>query len=303
MQNTYNTKDDFRVDAINDLDEVVDADILSEYSNATSSMYAADIGETGATTPIIVSQGNIMRIINKMKAKLRNLRVKKNLFIVMSPSMISMLELYLAGKDTAWGDEVGKNGFVGKVSGVKILVSDNLTQTAKWTPANQPTTGATLTIGGITITLVTALTGGDDEVLIKTNTATTLDNLVAFLNLGNGAATANYTVQSADAQAAFNTGMVAVDGATYVTITYKGGGESALASSEAADPWSEQQIHILGGQDGAIDLVMQKYPSVESKDISDKLGVNIVAWMNYGKKTFLKQKDALVHIVVDQDEL
>jgi len=48
---------------------------------------------------------------------------------------------------------------------------------------------------------------------------------------------------------------------------------------------------------------MQKYPSVESKDISDKLGVNIVAWMNYGKKTFLKQKDALVHIVVDQDEL
>jgi hypothetical protein len=302
IQNSFDTEMDFRDDAMQALNQIVDADILAEYANATTDMYAATIGEVGATTPISVRTDNINKIFSKANTILTNKNVKLGKrFIVISPTMLETLQLYLSNKDTQFGDEVGNNGFVGKRFGFKIFLSTNLTSQAVWTPANNPSDAQTIGINGRTITFKTTLSGAEDEVKIGAATANTIDNLVDYLN--GVAAGANWSAQSAATKAAFNGGMTATDGTTYLSIVFKGAGEMALATSDTADPWSTTIMHALAGELGAIDLVMQRFPQVEFRKPQLKLGLNVLPWMLYGKKTFNNQKDALIDINIDLSTL
>lgn len=302
IQNSFDTEMDFRDDAMQALNEIVDADILAEYANAATDMYAATIGEVGATTSISVRTDNINKIFSKANTILTNKKVKLGKrFIVISPTMLETLQLYLANKDTQFGDEVGKNGLVGTRFGFKIFLSTNLTAQAVWTPANQPSDGDTITINGAVITFKTTLTGAEDEVLSETSTAVTLDNLVAYLN--GTAAAAKAGAQSAATKAVFNGGMTATDGTTYLGIVLKGAGEMTVSGSDATDVWSATTMHALAGELGAIDLVMQRFPQVEFRKPEKKLGINVLPWMLYGKKTFNNQKNALIDINIDLSTL
>jgi len=88
-----------------------------------------------------------------------------------------------------------------------------------------------------------------------------------------------------------------------MTIVFNGGSELALAASEANDPWSAETLHVLMGQKGATDLIMQKAPGVIIKDVPDKLGKNYAPWMLYGLKTFNNNKDKLVDVKIDGSAL
>jgi hypothetical protein len=50
---------------------------------------------------------------------------------------------------------------------------------------------------------------------------------------------------------------------------------------------------------GIIHMAIQKYPSVQIKDISDRLGVNIVSSCLYGIKTFKEGKDQMIDIKIN----
>ena len=59
--------------------------------------------------------------------------------------------------------------------------------------------------------------------------------------------------------------------------------------------------HALFGIKGAIEVVIQKAPNVEIKDVPDKIGKNIVPWTLYGLKTFTEGKARLVDVKVRTD--
>ena len=306
IQNSYNTADEFAADSMDKLNRYVDADILGEYVNATSDIDDGDVGGTPGNT-IAVTTTNIQKIFTAAARKLDLLNVSgKNRFAVISPSILEILRQYLEGKDTSFGDEVGNNGLVANRFGFNLHLSNNLAYTGTWTPANNPTTGATVTINGVVFTFATTPSAAG-EVDVGSDTAGSLDNLVAAVNNstgyapGAGIVTSYFEVSAANR--ALLEGCVATDGATAMTIVFKGGSELVVATSEAADPWSAETLHLLFGQKGATNLVMQKSPSIVIKDVSDKLGKNYAPWMLYGKKTFNNDKDKLVDVKIDGSAL
>lgn len=300
IQNSYNTADEFAADSMDKLNRFVDADVLGEYANATSDVDDGDVGGT-AGNAVALTTSNIQKIFTAAARKLDLLNVSaKNRFAVISPSVLELLRQYLEGKDTSFGDEVGNNGLVAKRFGFNLHLSNNLSYTATWTPANNPTEADTVTIAGVVFTF-NATPSGAGSVDIGGTTAVSIDNLVACIN-GTGTAGTDYIALSAASKAALE-GLVATDGTTNMTIVFHGGSEAALSASEAADPWSVETLHLLFGQKGATNLVMQKAPGVVIKDVSDKLGKNYAPWMLYGLKTFNNDKDKLVDVKIDGSAL
>lgn len=299
VQNSYDLRSTMSVRAAYDLKRKMDAAILSDYDQATSVVYDSDIGGTSAVSAV-VNASNINRLFSAGSRKLDNLNVPDNdRFAVVSPSIVEFLRLYFGGKDSAFGDTVSANGLVGSVFGFKVYKSTNLTYTARWTPADNPSNAQTITIAGVTFTFVTAIGTTAGNVLIGSTTADTLDNLVALLN-DQGTTSATQVALSAASRVALE-GIVATDGTTYLGIEFVGGGEVAVTTSVAADPWSLETVHCLFGRKGSIDIGLQRSPEIGFNQEPKRLpgSGNLIAWDLYGWKTFTDMKDEIVDVRVE----
>lgn len=297
IQNSYNTMMEFAQDSQHDLNQIIDRQVLAEYANADNFIDDGDIGGT-AGNPAVISSTNINQVYSAAARKLTLQNVDlSSRFSVISPSVLEELVLYTSGKDTSFGDEVLDNGFVGKRFGFDIFVSNNLTSTATWTPADNPTDGDTLTIAGVVITFKSALTPAAGEVLIGGTVDVTLTNLAGLLN-NPGTTDANQVALSYEDCVTLD-GISATASATDIDVVFKGGGEVVYAASEVADVWSAETLHCLFGKKGATDLVIQKQPNIQVKDVEDKLGVNILAYTLFGIKTFDVGDKQLVDVRID----
>ena len=295
IQNSYSAADEFSGKAQDKLNRFVDADVLAEYANATSYIDAGDVGGSAGTS-ITPDTTNINKIFTAAGRKLNLLNVApENRFAVISPSILEVLQQYTAGKDTAVGDKVMDNGYIGSRFGFDLYVSNNLTYSAVWTPSDNPTAAETFIIGGVTFTFK-AYTMTAGALHIFSDTENTLANMAVALNAPATAiveaTNAGYGALSAANQAKLE-GITATATSTALTITFPGGGET-VGGGTAQGTWSSEIVHMLFGQKGATALVMQKEPSIEIKDVSDKLGKNFAPWMLYGLKTWNNNKELLV---------
>lgn len=300
VQNSFQTAREFGRDAMDRLNRIIDSTVLAEYDQATSTVTNQDVGGSG-TTAISLTASNVNKIFTAANRKLNNLNVTmQNRFAVISPSVLEIIQGFLANKDTAFGDKVGADGDIGNRFGMNIFVSNNLTSTGKWTPANNPSEGDTLTIQGVVITFTASATVAG-ECLIGGSTALTLDNLVAMLNgTGTGDGTDYFEFSTANRNILILNGVTATDGTTNMTLEAIGSGELVLsASDEDNDPWSLEVLHCLFGQKGATHLVVQKEPKMVIKDVPDKLGKNFAPWTLFGIKTFNNNTDKLVDVRID----
>lgn len=209
------------------------------------------------------------------------------------------------------GDKTGETGMVGTYGGLKIYKSNNTTVTARWTPADNPSDSATITIEGITFTFVDTIGTTAGNILQTTNTATTIDALVALINNGgvtSDVGVSNVSLSTANQRTVQN--WVAVDGGTYFEIRIKGGGNDiTVASSEAADTWDakwEVQELVAGrkmaisaaiqtGGQGIIDTAMASTVS------AGKRGTNVMPLLVGGVKVFNQGTNELVRIKVRTD--
>jgi hypothetical protein len=294
LQNKWDMAMKFAGDAQRLLNNVLDQVIASEFTNANSDIYAADVGGSGATTPITMSTSNIQNIFTAASRKLDALNIpQRDRFALIGPRMLETVRLYIGGKDTGAADSIGDNGIVMERFGFKLFYTNNLAYTATWTPANQPTDGDTVSIAGVTFTFETSTLTTAGQVKSETSVAVSLDNLVAAIN--DSGTTAQYiAVSDADRFKLTQAGVVATDGTTVMTIA--GFGDIVVAASEALDPWSLQTQHALFGMKGATDLVVQKSPNVEFRLAEKRLGRYVYPWMLYGYKTFADMKNALVDV-------
>lgn len=297
IQNSYSAADEFSGKAMDKLNRFVDADVLAEYANATSYIDAGDVGGSAGTN-ISPDTTNINKIFTAAGRKLNALNVgPENRFAVIGPAILEVLQQYTAGKDTQLGDKVMENGFIGSRFGFDIYISNNLTYSAVWTPTDNPSNAETLKIGDVTITFKTVSASAGD-LNICSDTANTLASLAAFIN-APGTTVADDTNTGYIAMTAANQakleGITATASATALTITFPGGGE-IVGGGTAQGTWSSEIVHCLFGQKGATALVMQKEPSIEIKEVQDKLGKNFAPWMLYGLKTWNNNKDLLVDV-------
>lgn len=298
IQNKWDMATKFAQDGQRLLNNVLDQVVLSEYTNANSNIYAADIGGSGATTAIVASAANIMSIFSAASRKLDQLDIPQGMrAAVIGPRVLEILRLQAANRETAIGETVQENGKIGNRFGFELYFSNNVPFTATLTTSSAIANNETVTINGCTFTFKDSLTGAAGEVYSGGTDADTTTQLVAAINACStgveGTGNTYRLPSDANAWKIAKAGITATDGTTTITLVGYGDIVVSETMAQAANVWSLQQQHIVFLMKGATDLVVQKSPSVEFRVAEKRLGRYVYPWMLYGKKTFTDMKDAI----------
>ena len=219
---------------------------------------------------------------------------------VISPEMLTYIELYLGGKDTLLGDQVSRNGYAGYFMGFELFVSNALAWTATLELPTIPTAGDTLVINGVTLTAAadnSAATAGEYSIEAAVDDAAA--NLVLLIN-GTGTPGADEYIDVSNANrrllknitASYNTGT------NLLTLVSSGWGTVVVSETFTAAgnvfTAGKQIIHPLFALSKSLSLVVQKDPSMEENFVSGKIGRDYIAWTVYGIKVFQDQAPMIV---------
>lgn len=300
IQNKWDSAKYWAEEAGKRLAIAIDAEFLYEVVNANLDLDDGDLGGTDGN-PITVTTSNILNMFGKINRKLDAQNVdmeRKNRFWAMGPQVYDVLWQYIAGKESLLGDKSGEYGNIGRYGGLELYLTNNLTASAIWTPANNPSDEDTITISGVVFTFQSVIGTTAGNVLQTVNTATTIDNLVDLINNPTSTTANHVAFTGADLRTVQQ--MVAVDGTTYIQVYHKGQSFLTVSGSDATDVWSKHTQHNLAGVKKSIDIVVQKEPDVEmdSTVSAGKRGMNIMPLTVFGVKTFDQGKNEIVNVKV-----
>jgi hypothetical protein len=299
IQNSYDAAMVWSKEMALQLAIIQDAEFLYEARNASNTVDDGDLGGTSGN-PVNLQTSNIDAVFGRAARELDIANVDlADRYAVISPQVFDVLWNRIAGKESILGDKTSESGMVGRYRGFDLYLSNNLTASVRITPTDNPANGETLVINGVTFTFVSTIGTAAGNILQTTNTETTIDNLVALINAGGVGDGVNY-VSLSDANKKVVQSWVAVDGTTYLDVYAKGA--SYMAVSDTADiTYSRYAQHNMFGKKGAVDMVVQKEPSVEMSDMlsAGKFGKNIGALTVFGVKTFNKGTSELVDVQID----
>jgi hypothetical protein len=305
IQNKYSAANQWIDEAGKRLSNAIDAKFLYQVVNANNTVDDGSIGGT-AGDGITVTTGNLLDVFGAINLQLDVANITDNRFFVISPQFYAVLWKFIAGKQSVLGDKTGENGNIGEYAGLKLFKSNNLTGSARWTPANNPSNNDTITINSVTLTFVTSIGSTAGNILVKGTTALTITALAAFINAAGvttDSGVSNVTLSTANQRIVQN--WVAVDGTTYIEIRAMGASYMTVTGSDATDVWTttQQLQNLLAGRYGAIDAVIQKEPSVEmaSTVSAGKSGQNILPMTLFGVYVFNQGKNEIVRVKVRSD--
>lgn len=301
IQNKWDAADAWSSEIVTRLSNQIDADCLFEVYNANDTVDANDLDSSltaGAAIDLTVANVLALFTVTARKLSVNNVP-SENRFFVISPQVKQVLLTYLAGRESILGDKTGEAGMIGRYMGFDLYESNNLTGMIRWTPTDNPADNETLVVNGITFTFQDTIGSAEGNVLQTTSTAVTIDNLVDLIN-NPTSTTANHVAFTGSNLAALQRGFFAVDGTTYIDIYVKG--SSYITASDTADAtFTYQKQLCLAGEKKAIDLVIQKEPSVKMATTvsAGKDGMNILPKSLYGVKTFYNMKDRIFRVEVN----
>lgn len=282
----------------------IDADVLGEVVNATSTVDDGTIGGTSGNG-IAVSTSNILSILTAVTKKLVKLNVyETDLVGIISPEVWEFVTQYYAAKYTPLGDKASENGFLGKLNGINLYVSNNLTGRATLGLATNPTANDTITIQGVTLTFVSPIGTTAGNVLIGADADATRANIETLLNAPQTTTSTGVALSTANSDK-FRARLTAVNDNTANTllVTYKGAGVLTVSKSLTAggDTWTsalQKQLNYFGVRGKMTSLIMQKKPTIEVTRVPLQFADYIKNGMLYGVKTFLDNANRAVKVEV-----
>jgi hypothetical protein len=284
-QNVYPTMDKLSTRSGYEVKDHIDRAVLAEVANAALNGGSA----------VTLSTSNFVSEISTAKADLFNngVEIDTPWFAVFDPDTVSITEQILAFNGFKKSDDVlergyGANSYLGKYLGLEIMQSQNVPSRATLALATQPTDGDTVVINGVTFTFKTVLGSTAGNVLIGANADAARANLAALINTPGTTTAQGVALTQANQAKLKRRGVVATDDSVANTMLVTAAGKMTLSETltDATDGWGTQTMDLMIGQMGCIDLVMQESVNTEYKDVSGKLGTDIVTWALYGKKTF-----------------
>lgn len=305
IQNKWDAASAWSEEVVTRLSNQIDADCLFSAgyeANDTVDYNDLDSNQT-AGAPIILTTSNVLNMFTVTARKLDVNNVDSaNRFMVISPQVKQVLLTYLAGRESILGDKTGEAGNIGSYMGLQLYVSNNLTAMIRWTPTDDPSNAETLILNGVTITFETtpATVTSGFAVDISGTVAGTIDNMVTMINTPTTDSASVGKPATGSYLAAVQRGWFAVDGTTYIDIYIKGG--STITKSGTAEGASTylKQINVAG-EKGAVDLVIQKEPSVKmaSTVSAGKDGMNILPKTLYACGVFYDMQARLLGVEID----
>ena len=285
------------------LSNQVDADVLWEYGNATSTVDDGTIGGT-SWNGIALTTANVLKVVSASKKKLAKQNIPiSDLFGVVSPEFEDILIQYGAGRDTTMWDGYNKNGAIMDFYGFHLYRSNQTAGSAVLALATNPIDGDTVVIEGVTFTFVDTIGTAAGNVHIEAAVDDTRINLETLINAPTTTA-AGYVALSTENARLFSNTVSATDSPSGDTLTVVGKGAGTLEVSETltdgTDEWTavKEKQHNLFGRKGAITLVMQSDAKPQIKQVPDKLWVNVLNWVLYWVKTFIDGAKQLVNVEI-----
>ena len=271
----------------------LDGTFFAEVRNAAYTFDTGDLTTLSSTgVPFAETSTTVPQMVARMPAKLRrNNQTLTNLCFVTDSYGAADMTQYLLGKNIDLAGAVYRNGYTGDVSGAEVYVSENLTGSALFSMATQPTDGDTVTINGVVFTFKTTLGATHGNVLIGGSADAARANLAALIN-APGTTTANgVALSSADQLTITDTlRLVATNDNTANTMEIVGTGSGAMTVSETltdgTDGWSRNCVHAYFGKKAAIDMVVQDMKEVDMRETADRRGTNVFSSYLAGIKTF-----------------
>lgn len=302
----------------------IDADVtLAAYQGAGTSIDDGSFAGT-AGNGFTVSASNVATVFTTAMQKLRLKNVVYNNrfntsgalevpsgmpIAIISPEILSYIELYLGGKNTLLGDQVSRNGYSGYFMGFNLFLSNALPWTGTLAMATNPTDGDTITINGVTLTFRATLGATAGSIHIASTVDITRANLVEFLNTAGSeteaeATDTGYVAVSAANQRLLKNMTWTNNNSTDVATVVAGGTGTVVVSetlTAAADVWTttKQQLHCLFALSKSVSLVVQKNPSLEENFVSGKIGRDHISWAAYGIKVFTDQAPQIVEFAAN----
>ena len=297
----------------------IDGDVLlAAYQGAGTTLDDGSFGGTSGNG-LVVTATNVASVFTTamMKLRLKNVIYNKRFqggsklevpegmpIAIITPEILSYIELYLGGKDTLLGDAVSRNGYSGYFMGFNLFVSNAMPWTATLEFATIPTANDTITINGVTLKAVadgTAANAG--EFSIQTTNDLAAASLVELIN-GTGTAGADNYIEVSVANRRLLKNITASYSASTDKLTLVSSGTGTVEVSEtltpAGDVWTaaKQQVHVLFTMSKSVSLVVQKTPDLEENFVSGKIGRDYIAWTAYGIKVFVDQAPQIVQLAV-----
>lgn len=305
LDSAYDLMSMYAPEATYALRNEMDGKFFAQVSNAFYQMGKLDIEGTGANTDGITASTSLMaKIISTGKAKLLQNRVEDTtpFFVVFDPMTMSVWEqtLIAAGFNTA--DTTLRNGYVTSLPalGTDVYVSNNVKHTITLTSTKNLAADDAIIVNGITA-VIKASPSAANEIDLGSDEATTLSNIAAWLNKGPGAGTA-YIEPSQDDRAKLSQNLVSAVAWTHTVVITTAGYVSVTESVDSGTAYSfgEHQRHVMMGQKGCVDMVIQKSVASEEQAGTNNgvLGTYVITWTRYGIKTFAEWVQRMIRILI-----
>lgn len=223
---------------------------------------------------------------------------------VISPEILTCIELFLGGKDTLLGDKVSTNGYTGYFMGFELFLSNALAWTATLELPTIPTDTDVMTINGVTLTAdADGAAVGAGHYSIQAAVDDAAASLVQLINGTGTPGVDNYIdVSAADRRKLKNITASYDSGTNLLTLVSSGWGtvEVTEAFTAAGNIFTvgKEQLHCIFALSKSCSLVVQKDPSLEENFVSRKIGRDYIAWTAYGIKVFVDQAPQIVQLAV-----
>lgn len=300
----------------------IDGDVLlAAYQGAGTTLDDGNFAGT-AGNGLVVTASNVATVFTTAMQKLRlnnvvynkrfkgganmKLEVPEGMPIaIISPEILTYIELYLGGKDTLLGDQVSRNGYSGYFMGFECFVSNALPWTATLALPTIPTDTDTLVINGVTLTAdADGAAVGAGHYSIQAAVDDAAASLVQLINGTGTAGVDNYIdVSAADRRKLKNITASYDTGTNLLTLVSSGWGTVEVSETFTASgnifTEGKEQIHPIFALTKSLSLVVQKNPDLEENFVSGKIGRDYIAWTVYGIKVFQDQAPMIVTLAVD----
>jgi len=276
----------------------LDADVLYQVVNATSTVDGGDV--TGGTSGdgIALTTTTFPEMVGAAKAKIRKQDVPvENAFMVISPDGEDIAYQYGITRDTSMGDGIFKNGFIGKVNGFRVYISNNLTGSQVVDFASNASADEVVVVNGVTATLK-ASPAAAGEVDLGADAATTIINFAGAFN--NPSVTSSEQIAFSSADQLLLRNVVAVADTASLTLYGKGLPELAVTSDAGVVDADKANTHFVAGIQDCITVVVQSNPSMLINQAPKRNGKFVVTTILYGIKTFQDGANSMVNCKVKQ---
>lgn len=296
----------------------IDGDVLlAAYQGAGTSLDDGSFSGTSGNG-FTITASNVATVFTTAMQKLRlknvvyNNRFQSSLKLevpegmpiaVISPEILSYIELYLGGKNTLLGDQVSRNGYSGYFMGFNLFISNALPWTGVLSMVTQPIDGDTVTINGVTFTFKTTLGSTAGNVLIGGSADAARANLTGLINTPGTTDSNGVALSAANQRLMKNITATNSNSAGTMSIVSSGWGTVVVSETftDATDTWTttKQSLHNLFALSKSVSLVIQKEPNLEENFVASKIGRDYIAWTVYGIKVFVDQSPMIVDLAVN----